>query len=74
MNIGLGLSTNAYIIADPLAVLEEGEIHVSFSSVFRDSKSGFDETMLHEIDVLVARLPAHLPSDIQKVCQPVRGR
>lgn len=69
MKIELGRSTNAYIIADPLAVLEEGEIHVAFSSVFRDSKSGFDETMLHDIDVLVARLPAHLPSDIQKVSQ-----
>lgn len=67
MNIGLGRSTNAYMIADPLAVLEEGEIHLSFSSVFRDTKSGFDETMLHGFDVLVARLPAHLPSDIQKV-------
>lgn len=67
MNIGLGRSTNAYMIADPLAVLEEGEVHIGFSNVFRDAKSGFNETMLHDTDVLVARLPAHLPSDIQKV-------
>ena len=55
------------MIADPLAVLEEGEVHLGFSTDFRDSKSGFCETMLHDIDVLVARSPAHLPSDIQKV-------
>ena len=67
MNIGLGQSTNALIIADPLAILEEDEVHISFSSVFRDPKSGFDSTILHDMDVLVARLPAHLPSDIQKV-------
>ena len=67
MNIGLGQSTNAFMIADPLAVLEENEVHLGFSSPFRDPKSGFSETMLHDIDLLVARSPAHLPSDIQKV-------
>lgn len=67
MNIGLGQSTYAYMIADPLAILEENEIHLGFSSVFHDPKSGFDQSMLHNMDVLVARLPAHLPSDVQKV-------
>ena len=67
MNIGLGQSTYAYMIADPLAILEENEIHLGFSSVFRDPRSGFDQPMLHNMDVLVARLPAHLPSDVQKV-------
>ena len=67
MNIGIGQSTNAYMIADPLAMLEEGEIHLGFSSVFHDPKSGFDQSMLHNMDVLVARSPAHLPSDVQKV-------
>ena len=67
MNIGLGQSTYAYMIADPLAILEEDEIHLGFSSVFHDPKSGFDQSMLHDMDVLVARLPAHLPSDVQKV-------
>ena len=67
MNIGLGRSTMAYMIADPLAVLAENEVHIGFSNMFRDSKSGFNENMLHDVDVLVARLPAHLPSDIQKV-------
>ena len=68
MNIGLGQSTYAFMVADPLAILEEDEIHLGFSSVFRDPRSGFDQSMLHNMDVLVARSPAHLPSDIQKVC------
>lgn len=67
MNIGLAESTYAFMIADPLAILEENEVHIAFSSAFRDHKTGVDQTMLHDIDVLVARSPAHLPSDIQKV-------
>ena len=67
MNIGLAESTYAFMIADPLAILEEDEVHIAFSSAFRDHKTGVDQTMLHGIDVLVARSPAHLPSDIQKV-------
>ena len=67
MNIGLGSSTYAYMIADPLAILEENEVHLGFSSDFHDPISGFDLSMLHNVDVLVARLPAHLPSDVQKV-------
>ena len=67
MDVNIGQSTFAYMLADPLAVLEENEVQLSFSHAFQDSKSGFDETMLHDLDVLVARLPAHLPSDVQKV-------
>lgn len=67
MKIGLGLSTYAFMIADPLAVLEENEVHIGFSSSFQDHNSDFDQTMLHNLDILVARIPAHLPSDIQKV-------
>lgn len=67
MDVNIGQSTFAYMLADPLAVLEEDEVQLSFSHAFQDSKSGFDETMLHDLDVLVARLPAHLPSDVQKV-------
>lgn len=72
MNIGLEFSTNALMIADPLDILHEDEVHISFSRPFKDSQ-GFDQYMLHDVDVLVARLPAHLPSDIQKVravCKP----
>ncbi|KAL8699502.1 MAG: hypothetical protein Q9224_001379, partial [Gallowayella concinna] len=61
MNIGVAKSTYAFMIADPLAVLEEGEVHIGFSTPFDH------ELMLHDIDLLVARLPAALPSDIQKV-------
>lgn len=67
MNIGLGQSTYAFMIADPLAVLEENEIHLGFSGAFRDESSGFNDTILNDMDVLVGRLPAHLPSDVQKV-------
>lgn len=67
MNIGVGRSTYAFMIADPLAMLEENEVHIGFSNAFRDPNTGFSETIIHNTDVLVARLPAHLPSDIQKV-------
>ena len=55
------------MIADPLAVLEEGEVHIAFSGTFSDEASGFRDTMLNDMEVLVARNPAHLPTDIQKV-------
>jgi hypothetical protein len=42
-------------------------IAVGFSAAFQDKQSGFCETYLHGIDVLVARSPAHYVSDIQKV-------
>ncbi|KAL8909002.1 MAG: hypothetical protein Q9207_000453 [Kuettlingeria erythrocarpa] len=61
MNIGVAKSTYAFMIADPLAVLEEGEVHIGFSVPFDY------EPMLHDINLLVARLPAALPSDVQKV-------
>ena len=66
MSIEVGKSTSAFMIADPLALLEENEIHLGFSTPFYDSKSKWEDTMLHDVDVLVARLPALLPSDIQK--------
>ncbi|KAL8929504.1 MAG: hypothetical protein Q9208_001173 [Pyrenodesmia sp. 3 TL-2023] len=61
MNIGVAKSTYAFMIADPLAVLDEGEVHIGFSVPFDY------EPMLHDIDLLVARLPAALPSDVQKI-------
>ena len=67
MNISIGRSTYAYIIADPLAILKEGEVHFCFSNTFDDPKSGFSDVALDGLDVLVARSPSHLPSDIQKV-------
>lgn len=67
MKIGVGKSTNVFMLADPLAVLEENEIHLGFSSNFRDPKDTWDEVFLHDMDVLVARSPAYLSSDVQKV-------
>lgn len=67
MKIELAESTYAFMIADPLAVLEDNEVHIAFSTAFKDHKTGVDQNMLHDIDVLVARSPAYLPSDIQKV-------
>ncbi|KAI2621854.1 hypothetical protein GGS21DRAFT_377288 [Xylaria nigripes] len=67
LNVRVGLSTYAYMVIDFNGVLEEDEVHLGFSSKFSDEKSGFSETFLHGMDVLVARTPAHYPSDIQRV-------
>ncbi|XXH05177.1 hypothetical protein Hte_011602 [Hypoxylon texense] len=67
LNVRVGRSTYAYMVVDFLGVLEENEVHLGFSSKFTDEHSGFSETFLHGIDVLVARTPAHYPSDIQRV-------
>ena len=67
MYIGIGRSATAYMIADPLAVLDEGEVHIAFSEAFKDEASNFKDTMLNGMEILVARNPAYLPTDIQKV-------
>lgn len=74
MKMELAKSTFAFMISDPLALLEEGEVHLGFSSTFKDPKDRWEDTMLHGIEVLVARLPAVLPSDIQKVSRQFRLR
>lgn len=74
MTLGLAKSTSAFMISDPLALLEEGEVHLGFSNTFKDAKDKWEDTMLHGIDVLVARTPALLPSDVQKVSRPFRLR
>ncbi|KAK7914883.1 RNA polymerase-like protein [Apiospora marii] len=67
MNIRIGRSTYAFMVVDFWGLLDEGEIHLGFSSNFQDDDSRFSETYLHGMDVLVARSPAHYTSDIQKV-------
>lgn len=67
MNIRVGSSTSAFMVVDFLGILEENEIHLGFSSSFKDEQTGFCETFVHGMDVLVARSPAHFPSDIQRV-------
>lgn len=67
LNVKVGRSTYAYMVVDFSGVLKEDEVHLGFSSKFTDEQSGFSETFLHGMDVLVARTPAHYPSDIQRV-------
>ncbi|KAI5305910.1 hypothetical protein KEM56_002889 [Ascosphaera pollenicola] len=56
-------STYAFCIADPYGVLEPGEVDMGFSRAWEHDFVG---TELDDVDLLVARLPAHLPTDIQK--------
>lgn len=66
LHIGIPCSTYLYCIADPYGVLEPNEVHLSFSEVWRDPISGFKESFVDGRDILVARLPALLPSDVQR--------
>ncbi|KAL7911342.1 RNA dependent RNA polymerase domain-containing protein [Trichoderma velutinum] len=65
MNITIPCSAYIYMAADFSSILEEGEVHLSFSTKFQ--AEGFSDTLLENMDILVARAPAHLPSDIQRV-------
>ncbi|GLA59156.1 hypothetical protein AtubIFM55763_000004 [Aspergillus tubingensis] len=66
LRIEVPLSTYAFCIADPYGVLKEDEVHFGFSNIWRDGKGQYEDILLDDIDVLVGRLPAHLPSDIQR--------
>ncbi|QKD62102.2 RNA dependent RNA polymerase-domain-containing protein [Fusarium oxysporum Fo47] len=65
MKIKINQSTWALIIVDFQRVLGPDEVQLCFSSPFNDGLE--DRYDLEGFDVLVARCPAHLPSDIQKV-------
>lgn len=65
LKIKISKSTYAYMLVDFWDVLEPDQIHLSFSSKFDDRTDELSD--LDGLDVLVARSPAHLPSDIQKV-------
>lgn len=62
----IGCSAYFFMLADMWGVLEEGEIHLCFSEPFQDELRGFNDTSVDGCDVLVARSPAHLPSDVQR--------
>ncbi|KKA26812.1 hypothetical protein TD95_000778, partial [Thielaviopsis punctulata] len=64
--INIPQSTYAYMVVDFLGVLNEGEVHMGFSQSFRINNEE-RVTVLHGQDALVARSPAHFPSDIQRV-------
>jgi hypothetical protein len=67
LNIRVGRSAYIYMVVDFWGVLEENEVHVGFSSKFRDEADDESYTLLADRDVLVARSPAHFVSDVQKV-------
>ncbi|KAK0717500.1 RNA dependent RNA polymerase-domain-containing protein [Lasiosphaeria miniovina] len=67
LNINIGRSAYMFMVVDFLGVLEENEIHVGFSSRFRDESRDTSYTLLADCDVLVARSPAHFVSDVQRV-------
>lgn len=66
LHIQVPLSTYAFCIADPYRVLEPDEIHLGFSKNWKDPDGRFEDNLLEGMDVLVGRLPAHVPSDIQR--------
>ncbi|KAI2793567.1 hypothetical protein POX_a00148 [Penicillium oxalicum] len=66
LHILVPLSTYAFCIADPYGVLQPDEIHFGFSKNWKDPSGTFEDNILEGMDVLVGRLPAHLPSDIQR--------
>lgn len=66
LNITIPKSTKVYMVPDFWGVLGPNEVHLEFSS-FVDNESGLSDTQLENQDVLVARNPAHYPSDIQRV-------
>ncbi|KAK0711886.1 RNA dependent RNA polymerase-domain-containing protein [Lasiosphaeris hirsuta] len=67
MNITVGQSAYIYMVVDFTGVLEEGEVHMGFSSKFRAESDDLSFTLLAERDILVARSPAHFTSDVQRV-------
>ena len=72
MKVSVPRSAYVFMTVDFLGVLEEGEVHMSFSrgtecDTRPSDSDGVPRNELHGHDVLVARAPAHFPSDIQKV-------
>lgn len=65
LNFTIPCSAFMFMIPDFWSILEEGEVHVSFSSQFQ--VEGFSDTLLEGREIIVARAPAHFPSDMQKV-------
>ncbi|KAH7066941.1 RNA dependent RNA polymerase-domain-containing protein [Paraphoma chrysanthemicola] len=69
----LGKATFMYGIADPVGVLQPGEVHIQFSSPFNDRYTGSSYRNLQGLEAIFARQPACRASDIQKgrvVCHP----
>ncbi|KAH8602635.1 RNA dependent RNA polymerase-domain-containing protein [Bisporella sp. PMI_857] len=71
MHIPVERSTYAFMAPDWTETLEEGEVFFHPSECFVDELS-LSAGLPLQGDILVARLPAHFPSDIQKVKAVVR--
>jgi hypothetical protein len=67
LNITVGRSAYLPMVVDFTGILEPDEVHIGFSSAFKDETTDFCDTILTDMDILVARSPAHYISDIQKV-------
>lgn len=67
LNISVGRSAYLPMVVDFTGILRPREVHVGFSTAFKDEATGFCDTILSNMDILVARSPAHYTSDIQKV-------
>jgi hypothetical protein len=67
MKVAVGQSCYVYCVPDPLGILKPDEIHLGFSNAFQPQGTQETETMLHDIDALVARSPAHTRTDVRKV-------
>ncbi|EMD58693.1 hypothetical protein COCSADRAFT_194603 [Bipolaris sorokiniana ND90Pr] len=67
LRVLLPKSTFLYGVADPLGVLNPGEIQILFSWPFVDETTNERYSDLRDLEVLVARQPACRRSDIQKV-------
>lgn len=67
LNISVGRSAYLPMVVDFKGILGPREVHIGFSTAFKDEATGFCDTILSNMDILVARSPAHYTSDIQKV-------
>ena len=66
MKIRLPDSTVVFCAPDLYGVLGEDEVFLSFSKPITDPRTGLKEAALDNIDVLLARNPAYLSSDMQR--------
>lgn len=59
-------STTVFCVPDPTGKLKHDEVCLNFSKAIKDPRSDLSELVLSDIEVLVARNPAYLASDVQK--------
>ena len=67
LHIKVEHSTSVFCVADPYHVLAPGEVFLKFSTMKENPATKLKQSCIYDIDVLVGRNPAHLPSDMQKV-------